>query len=136
MFSRVLHQFTFLSTVHQGSLLSISSPALVISCLFMIAILTGMRWYLIVILIYISLISNGEHPFMYLLAIWYLLWKNVYSGPLFIFTREGPGNPLQYSCLENPMDRGTWWATQSMGSQRVGHNWSDLACMHTCSFLH
>ena len=23
----------------------------------------------------------------------------------------GPGNPLQYSCLENPMDRGTWWAT-------------------------
>ena len=21
------------------------------------------------------------------------------------------GNPLQYSCLENPMDRGTWWAT-------------------------
>ena len=20
------------------------------------------------------------------------------------------GNPLQYSCLENPMDRGTWWA--------------------------
>ena len=22
-----------------------------------------------------------------------------------------PGNPLQYSCLENPMDRGAWWAT-------------------------
>ena len=21
------------------------------------------------------------------------------------------GNPLQYSCLENPMDRGVWWAT-------------------------
>ena len=29
---------------------------------------------------------------------------------------EGNGNPLQYSCLENPMDRG------SMGSQRVGHD--------------
>ena len=26
-------------------------------------------------------------------------------------SREGSGNPLQYSCLENPMDRGTWWAT-------------------------
>ena len=25
--------------------------------------------------------------------------------------REGNGNPLQYSCLENSMDRGTWWAT-------------------------
>ena len=23
---------------------------------------------------------------------------------------EGNGNLLQYSCLENPMDRGTWWA--------------------------
>ena len=23
----------------------------------------------------------------------------------------GKGNPLQYSCLENPMDRGAWWAT-------------------------
>ena len=25
--------------------------------------------------------------------------------------REGHGNPLQYSCLENPQNRGTWWAT-------------------------
>ena len=24
---------------------------------------------------------------------------------------RGHGNPLQYSCLENPMDRGAWWAT-------------------------
>ena len=24
---------------------------------------------------------------------------------------EGHGNSLQYSCLENPMDRGAWWAT-------------------------
>ena len=24
---------------------------------------------------------------------------------------EGNGNPLQYFCLENPMDRGAWWAT-------------------------
>ena len=88
--------------------------------------------------------------------------------------REGNGTPLQYSCLENPMDRGAWWvavhgvsksrtrlssftstfhfhalekemATHSsvlalripgtgepggllsMGSHRVGHDWSDLA---------
>ena len=33
----------------------------------------------------------------------------------------GHGYPLQYSCLENPMDRGVWWA---MGSQRVGHDWA------------
>ena len=29
--------------------------------------------------------------------------------------------PLQYSCLENPMDRGAWQAI-SIGSQRVGHD--------------
>ena len=33
----------------------------------------------------------------------------------------GHGNPLKYSCLENPMDRGTWWATVH-GVARVGHN--------------
>ena len=94
------------------------------------------------------------------------------------------GNPLQYSCLENPMDRGACWAavygvTQSrtrlkrlssnsssilpwevdmathsnilawripwteepdrvqfMGLQRVGHDCSDLAHMHTCELVH
>ena len=87
---------------------------------------------------------------------------------------EGDGTPLQYSCLENPMDGGAWWAAVhgvaksqtrlsdftftfhfhalqkemathssvlawripgtgepggllSMGSHRVGHDWSDLA---------
>ena len=29
---------------------------------------------------------------------------------LFSCTREGNGNPLQYSCLENPRDDGAWWA--------------------------
>ena len=31
--------------------------------------------------------------------------------PPYCSPREGNGNPLQYSCLENPMDRGAWWAT-------------------------
>ena len=34
---------------------------------------------------------------------------------------EGNGTPLQYSCLENPMDGGALWATVH-GSQRVGHD--------------
>ena len=34
----------------------------------------------------------------------------------------GNGNPLWYSCLENPMDGGAWWPIQSIGSQRVGHD--------------
>ena len=37
------------------------------------------------------------------------------------FPGEGKGNPLQYSCLENPMDRGAWWATVQ-GATRVGHD--------------
>ena len=104
------------------------------------------------------------------------LWK--YHKNFMIFTNmkdgEGNGTPLQYSCLENPMDGGAWWAAVhgvtksrtrlsdftftfhvhalekemathssvlawripwmgeprgllSMGSHRVGHDWSDLA---------
>ena len=34
---------------------------------------------------------------------------------------EGNGNPLQYSCLENPMDRGVWWASVH-SIARVGHD--------------
>ena len=34
---------------------------------------------------------------------------------------EGHSNPLQYSCLENPMDRGAWWAIIH-GLHRVGHD--------------
>ena len=33
---------------------------------------------------------------------------------------EGSGKPLQFSCPENPMDRGAWWA-RVLGPQRVRH---------------
>ena len=34
---------------------------------------------------------------------------------------EGNGNPLQYSCLENPMDGGAWWATvHGVAKSRTG----------------
>ena len=36
---------------------------------------------------------------------------------------EGKGNPLQYSCLGNPMDRGAWWATV----QGVTKRWTQLS---------
>ena len=36
---------------------------------------------------------------------------------------EGNGTPLQYSCLENPMDRGVWWAT----IHGVAKSWTQLS---------
>ena len=43
---------------------------------------------------------------------------------------EGNGNPLQYSCLENPMDREAWQTTAQRVAKRVGHDW---ATKHTRS---
>ena len=44
----------------------------------------------------------------------------------------GNVNPLQYPCLENPMDRGAWQAIQFMGSQRVGHDWATSLSLFFC----
>ena len=44
---------------------------------------------------------------------------------------EGNGNPLQYSCLRNPMDRRTWQA-RVHGFARVRHNLTTKP--HTCLF--
>ena len=39
----------------------------------------------------------------------------------------GHGNPLQYSCLENPIDRGAWWAT----ADGVSKEWDRTESSHT-----
>ena len=44
---------------------------------------------------------------------------------------EGNGNPLQYSCLENPMDGGAWWAIV----YGVTKNWTQLS-MHVHTHTH
>ena len=40
---------------------------------------------------------------------------------------EGHGNPLQYSCLENPVDRGAWQATV----HRTAESWTQLKQLNT-----
>ena len=50
------------------------------------------------------------------------LWQLVGRSP-----GEGYSNPLQYSCLENPMDRGPWWATLHW----VSKSWTRLKWLST-----
>ena len=41
---------------------------------------------------------------------------------------EGNGNPLQYSCLENPMDGGAWWATvHGVAKSQIQLQWLSTA---------
>ena len=43
--------------------------------------------------------------------------------PQLIRLGEGSGTPLQFSCLENPMDGGAWWATV----HGVAKSWTRLS---------
>jgi len=57
-----------------------------------------------------SLGVNGYrymHSWVTLLCTWN--YHNIFNW-LYSNIREGNGTPLQYSCLENPMDGGAWWA--------------------------
>ena len=46
---------------------------------------------------------------------------------------EGNGNPLQYSCLGNPMDKGAWWATV-LEVPRIRHNSVTKQQQHTYNY--
>ena len=57
-------------------------------------------------------------------------WKGIQDS-ISLAIRSGEGNrtPLQYSCLENPMDRGAW--KDSMESLRVRHDWATSLSLFT-----
>ena len=59
----------------------------------------------------ILFISSNTYFFMccrVYFVCYYLVYTNFFF--LLVYIGEGNGNPLQYSCLENPRDRGAWWA--------------------------
>ena len=61
---------------------------------------------------------------------WWQLWRvlvRTYEEWTWIWVYTGNGNPLQYSCLENPMVRAAW-------SRRVGHDWTTSLSLFT--FMH
>ena len=68
---------------------------------------------------------NPSLPTFFFLAIMcvrlFFQFSNYAILPLFM--KKANGNPLQYSCLENPMDRGVWWATV----HRVAKSWTRLS---------
>ena len=62
------------------------------------------------------------------------LWSNSHIYTCLLEKhREGNGTPLQYFCLENPVDRRAWWAAVH-GVARVGHNWATSLSLFT--FMH
>ena len=54
-------------------------------------------------------------------------WRDIWSLGQEVPPGGGKGNPLQYSCLENPMDRGTWQPTV----HRVSKSWATTEHTHT-----
>ena len=68
----------------------------------------------------------GRRMYCVLLMLWALIFF-FFFNLWYMFFGEGNGNPLQYSCLENPMDRGAWWATV----HRVAKSWTWLKWLST-----
>ena len=71
-----------------------------------------------------SISHEGMGPDAMIFVFWTLSCRPTFSLSSFTF-RESNDNPLQYSCLQNP------WMEEpaglpSVGSHRVGHDWSDL----------
>ena len=67
--------------------------------------------YFYTILLYIALLSNYHLNFLHSSnkkIIFNCLWRQSYCLKIMTNLGEGNGTPLQYSCLENPMDRGAW----------------------------
>ena len=51
---------------------------------------------------------------------------------MYLCPAERNGKPLQYSCPENPMDRGPWWAT----AQGVAKSWTQLSHQYIHTYTH
>ena len=68
---------------------------------------------------YLRLYFPEAQAFVWLINDW---WMN-FKGYLDRWSREGNGTPLQYSCPENPMDGGAWWAAVH-GVAKSRHDWA------------
>ena len=69
----------------------------------------------------IPLPSKHRKLFPIIIHFRHLIYSHGLKFQLYMETGGGDGNPLQYSCLGNPMNRRAWWATIH-GVARVGHD--------------
>ena len=91
-----------------------------------------------------SLVKNSIKKYIYMCVYIYVLFfscgsvvKNPPAGDADLIPEsgrsppEGNGNPLQYSCLGNPMERGAWWAIVCglQKSQTQLSDWAHSICM-------
>ena len=68
-----------------------------------------------------------EGTYVYLWLIYLAVWQK---------PGEGNGTPLQYSCLENPMDRGAWWAAiYGVTQSRTWLKWLSSSMTETTTTL-
>ena len=111
----------------EGSNTSICLPILIIFFFLIVDILVDVKWYLIMVFIYMFLMTRQWQPTPVLLPGKSRGWRSLVGcSPWgreesdttewlhFHFSLscigEGNGNPLQCSCLENPRGGGAWWA--------------------------
>ena len=57
-------------------------------------------------------------------------WTVLDLYPVSIMYREGNGNPFQYTCLKNPMDRGACWATVHAAAEELD---TTKVTLYTCT---
>ena len=89
--------------------------------------------------IFVNLCVNLCTPAMLPLPLLCLVYDNSHSNEYFYYVLgtvfgEGNGTPLQYSCLENPVEGGAWWWAAVHGVARVGHDWATSLSLFT--FMH
>ena len=76
--------------------------------------------------------SPGDLPYLYSTISFFLSMSFKYVSLSYTLTGEGNGTPLQYSCLENPMDGGAWWAAVhgvAKSQRRLSHFLFSFSCI-------